>query len=220
MLLSLRPLSHRRQHGRRSSKWFGGAANFCPKNDLMHCVSLSKLRRFFLPKLRSSPKTKKKVFTETETVFWQWCAQISRLFAQINRPFARIFDVLNRMGGDRPPCPPASYDYGGQYVCIGLNEAFHPVSLSRWCRPATNFSRRCTTTGGRLMGRATERGGRGGTMTPRFKIFFFWWWHQNPEATEAFSPFVLEYTKPEMLNVWANSGSTFGSRRPCSWATF
>ena len=47
-------------HGRRSSKWFGGAANFCPKNDLMHCVSLSKLRRFFLPKLRCSPKKKKK----------------------------------------------------------------------------------------------------------------------------------------------------------------
>ena len=36
-----------------------GAANFCPKNDLMHCVSLSKLRRFFLPKLRCSPKKKR-----------------------------------------------------------------------------------------------------------------------------------------------------------------
>ena len=43
---------------------------------------------------------KKKVFIETETVFWQWCAQISRLFA-------RIFDVLNRMGGRPPPCPPS-----------------------------------------------------------------------------------------------------------------
>ena len=71
-----------------------GAPNFCPKNDLMHCVSLSKLRRFFLPKLRCSQK----VFTETETVFCRWCAQIIRLFA-------RIFDVLNQMGG-RPPPPP------------------------------------------------------------------------------------------------------------------
>ena len=61
---------HALHHGRRSSKWFGGAANFCPKNDLMHCVSLSKLRRFFLPKLRCSPKKKKKkVFPEIWTVF-------------------------------------------------------------------------------------------------------------------------------------------------------
>ena len=70
-----------------------GAAKFCLKNDLMHCVSLSKLRRFFSAQIEVlSKKKKKKVFTETETVFWQWCAQISRLFAQINRPFARIFD--------------------------------------------------------------------------------------------------------------------------------
>ena len=73
------------------------APNFCPKNDLMHCVSLSKLRRFFLSKLRCFPeKKKKKVFTETETVFCQWCAQINRQFAQINRLFAQIFDVLRR----------------------------------------------------------------------------------------------------------------------------
>ena len=39
-----------------------------------------------------------------------------------------------------------------QYACIALNEAFHTVSLSRWCRPATNFSRRCMTTGWQLMG--------------------------------------------------------------------
>ena len=120
----------------------------------MHCVSLSKLRRLFLPKLRCFPKNKrsflkferffcpnegvlqnkkkrsflkferffcpnegvlqkkkKKVFTKTGTLFWQWSAQISRLFAQTNRPFAQIFDVLNRMGGRPPPCPPASYGY-------------------------------------------------------------------------------------------------------------
>ena len=70
-----------------------------------------KFERFFCPNegvLLKKKKTKKtkKVFTETETVFWQWCAQISTLFAQINRPFARIFDVLNRMGGRPPPLPP------------------------------------------------------------------------------------------------------------------
>ena len=54
-------------------------------------------------------KNKKKVCTETETVFWQWCAQISRLFAQINRPFARIFDDFRRFepnGGATAPLPP------------------------------------------------------------------------------------------------------------------
>ena len=64
-----------------------------------------KFERFFCPNEGVLQK-KKKVFTETETVFWQWCAQISTLFAQINRPFARIFDVLNRMGGRPPPLPP------------------------------------------------------------------------------------------------------------------
>ena len=58
----------------------------------------------------SKKKKKKKVFTETETVFWQWCAQISRLFAQITSPFARIFDDFWRFepngGATAPPAPP------------------------------------------------------------------------------------------------------------------
>ena len=83
----------------------------------MHCDSMSKLRRFFLSKLRCSPKKKKKkkkkkkVCIETETVFWQWCAPISRLFAQINRPFARIFDDFRRFepnGGATAPPPPTA----------------------------------------------------------------------------------------------------------------
>ena len=63
----------------------------------------------FLSKLRCSPKKKKKVITETETVFCQSCAQINKIAAQINRLFAQIFDVLNRMGGRPTPLPPASY---------------------------------------------------------------------------------------------------------------
>ena len=59
---------------------------------------------------KKKKKKKKKVFTETETVFWQWCAQISTLFAQINRPFARIFYDFRRFepngGATAPPAPP------------------------------------------------------------------------------------------------------------------
>ena len=74
-----------------------GAPNFCPKNDLMHCVLHKKSIDFSVQIKRCSPK--KKVFTEIETVFRHWCAHIKQLFA-------RIFDVLNQMGGgDRPPSP-------------------------------------------------------------------------------------------------------------------
>jgi len=41
-----------------------------------------------------------------------------------------------------------------QYVCIGIAEAFHTISLSpatSFSRPTTDFSRRCTATGRRLM---------------------------------------------------------------------
>ena len=71
-----------------------------------------KFERFFCPNkgVLQKKKKKKKVFTETETVFWQWCAQISRLLAQINRPFARIFDDFRRFvpngGATAPPAPP------------------------------------------------------------------------------------------------------------------
>ena len=65
---------------------------------------------FSAQKKKKKKKKKKKVFTESETVFWQWCAQISRLFAQINRPFARIFDDFRRFepngGATAPPAPP------------------------------------------------------------------------------------------------------------------
>ena len=32
-------------------------------------------------------------------------------------------------------------------------------------------------------------------------FFFFFKSHENPEKTVAFFPSVLEYTKPEMLNI-------------------
>ena len=47
------------------------------------------------------------------------------------------------------------------------------------------------------------------------KTFFFWKSHQNPDKTMAFSPSVLEFTKPKMPHVGADPGPTFGSRRPC-----
>ena len=72
-----------------------------------------KFERFFCPNegvlQKKKKKKKEKVCTETETVFWQWCAQISRLFAQINRPFAQIFDDFRRFepnwGATAPPPP-------------------------------------------------------------------------------------------------------------------
>ena len=36
----------------------------------------------------------------------------------------------------------------------------------------------------------------------------------NPDKTVAYSPSVLEFTKLEMRNIWADPGPTFGSRRP------
>ena len=46
-------------------------------------------------------------------------------------------------------------------------------------------------------------------------FFFFWRSHHNSDKTAAFSPSVLEFTKPEIRHNWAGPGLTFGSRRPC-----
>ena len=90
------------------------------------------IETFFSAQFEVVSKKTKKVFTETETVFWQWCAQISRLFAQINRPFAQIFDDFRRFepnGGafepnrmdvlNRTPCPPRLLQ-----LCPKVNEVF------------------------------------------------------------------------------------------------
>ena len=45
---------------------------------------------------------------------------------------------------------------------------------------------------------------------------FFLRLHEYPDKTVAFSPSVLEFTKPEMRNIGAGPVPTFGSRRPCS----
>ena len=46
------------------------------------------------------------------------------------------------------------------------------------------------------------------------KTFFFLRSHHNLDKTAAFSPFVLEFTKPEIRHILAGPGPTFGSRRP------
>ena len=46
------------------------------------------------------------------------------------------------------------------------------------------------------------------------KKHFFWRSHHNSDKTAAFSPSVLEFTKPEIRNICAGPGPTFGSRRP------
>ena len=56
------------------------------------------------------------------------------------------------------------------------------------------------------------------TVRISVKNFFFVFWrpHHNSEKTAAFSPSVLEFTKPEIRHIWAGPGPTFGSRRPWS----
>ena len=48
-----------------------------------------------------------------------------------------------------------------------------------------------------------------------FFFFFFWSSHHNSDKTAAFSPSVLEFTKPEIRHIRTGPGPTFGSRRPC-----
>ena len=54
----------------------------------------------------------------------------------------------------------------------------------------------------------------GNTVKILVKTFFFWRSHHNSDKTAAFSPSVLEFTKPEIRNICAGPGPTFGSRRP------
>ena len=51
------------QHGRRSSKWFGGAPNFSPKNDLMHWVLHEKSIGF---------SVEIEVFSKKKGFHWNW----------------------------------------------------------------------------------------------------------------------------------------------------
>ena len=56
----------------------------------------------------------------------------------------------------------------------------------------------------------------GKTVKISVKTFFFCFWrsHHNSDKTAAFSPSVLELTKPEIRHIWAGPGPTFSSRRP------
>ena len=132
------------------------------------------------------------------------------------------FKQRRRYGGARGLCPPfwSGPPRGGQWP-----------------------QRPCTLEGSGLQGiHGLQRAYRNDTdksVCGRFKTFFleitsksaencgilswrpfsFLRSHQNPETTEAFSFSVLEYTKPEMLIIWADPGPTFGSRRPWFWLT-
>ena len=44
---------------------------------------------------------------------------------------------------------------------------------------------------------------------------FFWRSHHFLDQTAAFSPSILDFTKPEFHHIWAGPGPTFGSLHPC-----
>ena len=56
----------------------------------------------------------------------------------------------------------------------------------------------------------------GNTVKISVKAFYFYFLksHHNSDKTAALSPSVLEFTKPEIRNIPAGSGPTFGSRQP------
>ena len=116
--------SYRSFHGRRSSKGFGGAPNFCPKNDLFHWICPKK-RSVFLSKLRWPQKKKKihcnwdgfmnmklpKVLTQTypknmklPKFLTQNCPNNMKL-----PKISRAIDTLKPSGG---PVPPPFYATG------------------------------------------------------------------------------------------------------------
>ena len=43
---------------------------------------------------------------------------------------------------------------------------------------------------------------------------FFLRWHHFSDQRAAFSPSILDFTKPQFRHIWAGLGPTFGSRRP------
>ena len=47
-----------------------------------------------------------------------------------------------------------------------------------------------------------------------FFSFLFWRSHHIWDQTAAFSPSILDFTKPEFHHIWAVPGRTFGSWRP------
>ena len=147
-------------HGRRSSKWFGGATNFCPKNDLMHGVSLSKLGQFYSAQIKVfSKKKKKKKKKKGLHRNWDGILALVRPNIQTICPntlticpnFRRFSTFWTEWGGDRPPCPPASYGYAlcyqpasGYYclcVILGSNQRKRGqaglVSISKFSHSST-----------------------------------------------------------------------------------
>ena len=54
----------------------------------------------------------------------------------------------------------------------------------------------------------------GKTVKISEKTFFVWRSHHFSDQTAAFSPSILDFTKPQFRHVWAGPGPKFGSRRP------
>ena len=54
----------------------------------------------------------------------------------------------------------------------------------------------------------------GKTVRISVKTFFFLRSHHFSDQTAAFSPSILDFTKPEIRHIWAGPGPTFGSRPP------
>ena len=93
-------------HGRRSSIWFGGAPNFCPKNDLMHWVLHEKSIGFSVQIKKCSQKKKK-------GLHWNWDG-FSPLVCPHKTTICPNFWRFEPNGGATAPHP-ASYGY--VWVC-------------------------------------------------------------------------------------------------------
>ena len=50
----------------------------------------------------------------------------------------------------------------------------------------------------------------------RWRPFFFWRWHHFSDLTTAFSPSILDFTKPKIRHILAGPWPTFGPRRHCA----
>ena len=109
------------EHGRRGSKWFGGAPKFCPKIDLKVAWQIN---RFFCPK-KGDLKKKKGPHSccdgfsvqRSEYFSGQTCPNdinLPKILTQ-NRPkymkLPKISTPYTNRGGPVPPGPPTSYAY-------------------------------------------------------------------------------------------------------------
>ena len=86
-------------HGRRSLKWFGGARNFCPKNDLMHRILPKKSIGFFVQNEVISKRKKGHVDTDC-FIYFVVCCWFPKERARERRVW---MGMLNILGGQNWP---------------------------------------------------------------------------------------------------------------------